>query len=141
MTLLELAERCEKATGPDRELDAAIIVACQHDLPAPMGECSASLRLPHKDDRCEAGTYWLVQRSGMSLRTARSVTASLDAAMTLVPEGMILRQYRASRFVKHECEVGIDYAHGGWGGHSDYSFALALTAAALKARAQEADRG
>jgi hypothetical protein len=24
MTLLELAERCEKATGPDRELDAAI---------------------------------------------------------------------------------------------------------------------
>lgn len=60
-------------------------------------------------------------------------TASLDAAMTLIPSGMILRRYMATRFVPHGCEVGLDWAHGGWIGESDHSFALALTAACLRA--------
>jgi membrane protein involved in colicin uptake len=61
-------------------------------------------------------------------------TTSIDAAMTLVPDGMILRNYTASRFVPHTCEVAVDWAHGGFIGHSDHSLPLALCAAALRAR-------
>jgi len=63
-----------------------------------------------------------------------SFTTSIDAAMTLVPEGFILRRYDASRFVPHTCEVSVSYAHGGFIGHSDHSFALALCIAALRAK-------
>lgn len=56
--LLELAARCEAATGPDRELDLAIAEA---------------LRLPR-------------QRNG-SVNISAPFTASLDAAVTLVLEG------------------------------------------------------
>ena len=62
-------------------------------------------------------------------------TASLDAAMSLVPSGLILRNYQSSRFVPHSCEVALSWAHGGWLGNSDHSFALALTAACLRALA------
>ena len=55
--LTELAERCEKATGPDRELDLAI-----YD--------------------------WLRENAGhLPSLSPPLFTASLDAAMTLVPEG------------------------------------------------------
>ena len=68
--LNELAERCEKATGPDRELDAAIAKA---------------LGLPHGREtgwsNSENGDYWVVDEC------AKPFTASLDAAMMLVPEG------------------------------------------------------
>lgn len=56
--LLDLAARCEAATGPDRELDRAIELAI----------------FPDRTDPCP--TVELL-----------AYTASLDAAMTLVPEG------------------------------------------------------
>ena len=64
-TLSTLADRAEKATGPDRELDAAIKEAFGHiwDYAADWG--------PRGKDRPVAKPY----------------TASLDAAMTLVPKG------------------------------------------------------
>jgi hypothetical protein len=104
--LLELAERCEKAMGPDRGLDAEIYALC--------GRIDENHLLEWR----------------------HRYTSSIDAAMTLVPKGMILRRYMATRFVPHGCEVGIDYAHGGWVGHSDHSMPLALCAAALRARGE-----
>ncbi len=58
--LLELAERCEAATGPDRELDAQIGAAFHLKM------------LTYRADN------WI---------TNPPFTAFLDAAMTLVPEG------------------------------------------------------
>ena len=55
--------------------------------------------------------------------------AHLAAAMMLVPEGLVLRQYSKSRYVPHACEIAVDWAHGGWVGESDHSFAHALIAA------------
>jgi hypothetical protein len=56
--LLQLADRCEKATGPDRQLDADIFTA-----------------LKLVPDRKHDGYPFY------------AFTQSLDAAMTLVPEG------------------------------------------------------
>lgn len=114
-TLLALASRVEAATGADRELDALV-----------------------------AEAHWQSRwgRSKPKDIKAEPVTASLDAAMTLVPSGLILRNYQSSRFVPHSCEVALSWAHGGWLGNSDHSFALALTAACLRARAMlEQDNG
>ena len=116
----ELAQRCERATGPDRELDVLI------------GELIETW--PSK--------LW---------------TASLDAAMTLVPEGFILshltqqtayevgealrtsvdpHEWRKWRAIVHpqtsdkSWRIGARHLHGG---HSDFP-ALATCAAALRAR-------
>jgi hypothetical protein len=64
-TLLELAERCEKATGPDRALDEAIarVVSWRPD------GLTASEKYP---------PWWFADAFGMP-----RYTASLDAAMTL----------------------------------------------------------
>jgi hypothetical protein len=61
--LLELAERCEQATGPDRRLDSGIWYAVVERLDPGV-----------RRDRDMVGRW-------------PSYTASLDAAMTLVPEG------------------------------------------------------
>jgi hypothetical protein len=117
MTDLEqLALRCEGAEGPDRELDA-LIFASTLDL--------TETRFASIED-------WAAQAQRGKWNWPR-FTASLDAAMTLVP-------------VHHEWSVN-------WGGNSSAdvsqlpdgpaSFgyastpALALTAAALRARARQ----
>lgn len=58
--LLALAERCEKATGPDRALDYDIA--------------------------------HIVTRAHMATGLAPAYTGSIDAAMTLVPEGWLLSE-------------------------------------------------
>lgn len=94
--LLELAERCEAATGPDRELDLAVGEECT---------------VP-----------------GESLFPVPPVTASLDAAMTLVPEGYEnpLRLYIAGEATA----VFIGQIEA-----AALTPALAICAAALRARA------
>jgi hypothetical protein len=62
VTLLELAGRCERATGPDRELDTEIGKAVEAE---PFAICDYG-----------------------NVPVFASFTASLDAAMTLVPEGL-----------------------------------------------------
>jgi hypothetical protein len=104
MTLLELAERCEKATGPDDALDwaAAEAIGCAPGLP---------------------------------------YSASLDAAMTLVPDGYEWGcgswgnpdtdgpwAWCATR--QQSADNDLDYGKAA-------TPALALCAAALKARAAE----
>lgn len=179
--LLELAERCEAATGPDRELDAAIMF----DLFAkPVGEHKADggptaylwpedsaswsfgIRFPgkgrewftsgnkRKDFRCtECGTHGkretlLVERDGafvlMNELRVPSLTASLDAAMTLVPASDDTRAvfWRLGNDgeggnpgdFKAEVLVASTYTAKTFSGLADTA-PIALCAAALKARA------
>lgn len=130
-TLLALAERVEAATGADRAL-AKDIYRALFDAP----------ELGHPNGygwREDDSGWWLA--TGEDARTPPKTIyppkwlTSLDAAMSLVPSGLILRNYQSSRFVPHSCEVALSWAHGGWLGNSDHSFALALTAACLRARA------
>jgi hypothetical protein len=129
MTLLELAERCEQATGPDRELDAEI--------------AEASGNVPEDYQRAthygEPRPYFWhkFEREGEIIPLR--YTASLDAAMTLVPEGLEGR-------VEWRTGKGMHPAYASmWGcgardidrhdnGHGKTP-ALALCAAALRARA------
>lgn len=99
-TLLALAERCEQAAGPDRELDFAIA----------------------------AGVGW--PDSPNLHQHARRYTESLDAAVTLVPEGW--RWFVDSVGFAHVYKDSIVGASDIKAGAKP---ALALCAAALRARA------
>lgn len=82
MTRQELIDALRKAEGPDRSLDAEITV-----VTTPTQSTADDLiyfRTPTKADGCAPGTYWKHQRSGMSLHAAAPLTASLDAAISLV---------------------------------------------------------
>lgn len=116
--LLELAERCEKAEGPDRELDAGIALA-----------------IGWRD--CIPCAFNGVKHRMGGILNAPAYTASLDAAMTLVPEG-----YHWQAGVGIETEYGHRDKAYAWCSQEDCGElsvaatpALALCAAALRARA------
>jgi hypothetical protein len=90
----ELAERCEKATGPDFKID------------------------------CEIERLIFDNHQGMM----RSFTASLDAAMTLVPEEAAT-DWSLIGGTRWQAEVADELADAA-------TPALALCAAALRARSQ-----
>jgi hypothetical protein len=132
--ILRLAERCEQATGPDRELDQAIELTLPGVLPHPdMGRFKA-------DDWAYviSGTGHPDYEPGQGYASPR-YTASLDAAMTLVPDGC--REWHCGRNIKTGKGQAylLDpatmrtpiYVHG-------ETPALALCAAALRARAEVA---
>lgn len=80
--LSSLLDRVRKAEGPDRDLDAMILVAITPTLSTSDDLRYAMLR----DSDCSPGTYWIKQRSGASLRTAPTLTSSLDACLSLLRE-------------------------------------------------------
>ena len=146
---MTLIERLEAAETGSRELDAAIAVAAKHDLPSPMGECPATLRV-YKCDGEAPGSYWLIQRSGKSLRTAPHFSTSIDAALTLVPEGWwISRIYQDEdgfevMLIDPSSDEGMgtpNYVEAVLmaDGNGIPTIALALCIAALKAREQTND--
>ena len=128
-TLSDLISRVEKLTGPDREVDWLIAEAIGHDsfsvtstqFPPFAAGSKADKAIPH-------------------------YTRSLDAAMTLVPEGYdygiaYSKQYGLEAWVQKPfksstCHQG--YAPEGMNG--DATRALSLTAAALRAREAMEDR-
>lgn len=131
--LLELADRCEKAVGPDREIDCLIFEWLNSAYtPAkrgmyygePTGVYFEYVGDGEKDEVAHAGIY----------------TASLDAAMTLVPEGWDwLREAHNEMRVYPTALYGrLDYAGQDRLGANELP-ALALTAAALRARAAPVD--
>lgn len=126
--LLELAERCERATGPDREMDAAIATALGF---APAGaelrDGSLSWKKPAQTERGFNYWKWYVHR-------AATYTASLDAAMTLVPEGHNWAVESDSDGVGAWC---YDKNAHNTGPQIAATPALALTVAALRARAAQ----
>lgn len=120
--LIALAERCEAATGADRELDAAIVRALYP-------EAIIDIYCAGDDEPTVFHAAPLVPQKGV----LPCFTASLDAAMALIPEGHafglgkdFLGDERAwawcSDRMKFECRKGA-------------SVPLALTAASLRARA------
>lgn len=77
--LLRLAERCEAATGPDRELDAAILVATSEGLRLPLEGEIDNDDIVLGDVVCTKGFV------GSSL-SSPDFTNSLDKAVSLVLE-------------------------------------------------------
>lgn len=126
--LEELAERIEKLDGPDREVDAEIAVSVlgmERDGPMFFGK---------DEDFVLERDYYSLEGSHRELP---AFTASLDAAMTLVPEGW---DFRAERFDAKKACAAVWLR--GW--HDDTKLdteastpALALCAAALRALAKE----
>jgi hypothetical protein len=110
-TLLALAERCEQAAGPDRELNQDI----------------TKLLVPNNAThiyRSRRGWSFFVYDSGKGIEWLENqpYTASLDTAVTLVPEGC------GWMVMSSAAKVGVWPSHGA-------TPALALCAAALRARA------
>jgi hypothetical protein len=138
-----LADRCEAATGADRELDA--LIRCAVFAPAtayvamsPFNGAWCIYDGETRDGRprgWEALTLTQVQRLG-------EFTASLDAAMTLVPEGYFVAVVNST--LADPEKVGRAtalIAPGGSAKAAEPSEAatmpLAICAAALRARTQE----
>lgn len=115
-----LAERCEAATGPDRELDAEI------------GRSVGAS--PKRKNIHKRGHYIDGQPVLSRIKDVYPpYTASLDAAMSLVPEGA---DYRISRVQVREGVRAIVWGERNAGYDADAATpALALTAACLRARA------
>lgn len=118
-TLLALAERCEQAAGPDRELDAEIAVALFG------GEIiwkTANWTMDSYPARRVQNSDYI---GGYQNAAIPVYTESLDAAVTLVPEGC------GWMVMGNASKVGVWPSHGA-------TPALALCAAALRARAAAA---
>jgi len=83
---MTLIERLEKATGMDRELDGLIAVAVFESVKTDDDLIYARARDPGEDATLP-GHYFIKSRSGAQTASAPYYTSSIDAAMTLVPEG------------------------------------------------------
>lgn len=134
--LLDLAERCEAATGPDRELDAAIWCELNgREYPEP----PYTQMLQHDRYDPSKGTFEQGTQSGILLQSykdnALSYTASLDAAMTLVPEGCF---WAGGDHPELGAAMTVTNIQGSLPQAAKAATpALALCAAALRARAAE----
>jgi hypothetical protein len=120
--LLQLAERCEKAEGPDRATDHAIYEAVIIALGHTITRSDEGFRVEPRG--CD---YFTTITPAMVL----AYTSSLDAALTLVPEGC---NWSAESDGSAHVWKGGDY----YADISEYGKAatpaLALCAAALRAR-------
>jgi hypothetical protein len=125
--MLELAERCEAATGPDWGLDREIWLAAFATI----------------DDRTAIEIGWEAHGEAEAefrinrLMDGFAPTASIDAALTLVPEGMSVRMGWCAGAGYAECFTPGSYGDRdlGTGTIVAATPALALTAAALRAHA------
>ena len=125
-TLLALAERCEQAAGPCASLDFAIALAAGYRFEKAKFEKRKWWR-DSKGVTCSA-----LATDGAPPR----FTASLDAAVTLVPE-----DWTWARFYGGIVECGTENGPDGsilFERGEGISPALALCAAALRARAETA---
>lgn len=129
--LLELAECCEKATGPDRELDVAIFQAI--GAPVPFQFANKLIALEFNDIE---NAYFARVSDDMQVRySPPAYTASPDAAMTLVPEDwsvQVTHRSDGKGFVEAWHPAFVSMVETGMCA----SPALALCAAALRARVQ-----
>lgn len=125
--LAALATHCEQATGSDRELDLAIAQALQPNRLWQSGEWS-DVEIAHQ------------RGSGGEAFPAPSYTSSADAALTLIPDGWKVwgvREDDSGWWVGLSLDGGRN-VQGGWA--PTPTFALAMSAAALRAHAAIAQR-
>lgn len=115
--LLELAERCEQAKGPDHELDFAIYAAT-------CGKDTSHIKKSHR------------------YLYGEPVTAAVDAALMLVPNGWRVRDLTDWRDLELSRGWSLELRRVDRKHHAVEADAttprLALCAAALRARAAEA---
>lgn len=141
-TLLQLADRCERATGPDRELDALIWCALNGFTEITYPTDAPSARIEAKN----ASGEWRLIGWVDPGKTQRNFspyggndaypdyTASIDAAMTLVPEGMEVSL--GNEPIEWWAHVGPrDDPNSDETAYTGSTPALALCVAALRARA------
>jgi hypothetical protein len=126
-----LAERVEGATGPDFDLDAAIAVATGLYVREKRGRDRQEWYYPTAQGGFRKGT------TPYGLGRLPRFTASLDASLTLVPEGWFvwaIKQDETGWWVglRAPDDEQAQRIAGGWG--PTPTPALALTAAALRAR-------
>jgi hypothetical protein len=129
--LLELAERVENATGPDRSYDVAIFQALGGPVPFQFANKIVALTFD------EAEQCYFAPIGDMRVRyEPPTYTASIDAAMSLVPEGWgysVLDRRAVLPGCKVNAQCFTQFTQHG----EAATPALALCAAALRARAQK----
>ena len=84
----DLIARLEKATGPDRELDAAINAAVLRGWPIEFRNDRAWAFFHHADDDEARWHYMFEAESATCAVGYPRCTASIDAALALLPDGM-----------------------------------------------------
>lgn len=142
--LLSLAERCEVATGPDREIDAAICVIALGYVEQPFKvkgwrdfETPDGYRASFRAE----GPNWELGWGWKPHFEIPPYTASVDAALTLVPEGK--GRWPQQEYIspnpndaksRHRVTLWCEGKRPVRGKHPT-SFALAICAAALRAKA------
>ncbi|HWL04532.1 MAG TPA: hypothetical protein VNQ99_06285 [Xanthobacteraceae bacterium] len=120
----DLIARLEAATGPDRELDIDVLVACGWRDEREFGFL-ADLQGEH---------YWIGNPDCWNGEPP-FVTGSLDAAMTLVPEGSAYN-FQGNSGMHYACVSGF------YSGKAAPTPAIALAKAAIAAlRARASDGG
>lgn len=146
--LLRLAERVEALTGPDREVDVAI-----WETFVSSDDYRRANHWPRYSDwESHVSGTWEPFYPNLN---AKKYTSSLEAAMSLVPEGFAISDWMiwpgekskvvviGTRLRPFGTEKKDSWVHdfkkdGKWRGEADTP-ALALTAAALRALAAQAD--
>lgn len=133
--LRALADRVERAKGADTALDADIMLAKHPELASWDCVTYPGGKHPFFADRSDP--------EGANVVSPLAFTASLDAALTLVPEGCdwLARSDHIEGGYGHVTLQGIspnELPHASLGQAYAATPALALTAAALRARAEEA---
>jgi hypothetical protein len=118
IAMTDLIERLEKATGPDRHLNALIYL----DVVEP--SLRASWRAPNG-----------VGPEGYYARIGPRYTESIDAALTLVPSSAQWSLEADTAWVRWMGKDDVEEAQGGFNGREGTCTALALCIAAIKARA------
>lgn len=119
----ELIERLECATSPDRELDEAIAAAIVGATP---------------QKQAGGRTSYYRGNMGVSIHPIHLYTASIDAALTLVPRGVYWRIGTANGLAT--CFVSEVAGHRVTSQRSINNPAIALTIASLKARAAAGEK-
>lgn len=129
--LLGLADLCEKLIGPDREMDLAILRATSGKQWRWSDSATFEPETVITWDQYGPGAV------GNPYFQLEEFTASIDDAVALIPEGFLWK-LGYSRHVPHVADL-TDYVNhtGRYDGVSDHSRALALCAAALRARASQ----
>ena len=139
---MTIIDKLERADGPDREMDAEIAKAvgmCLHPNKTRTGVQSDT---GFDCDDCGADSWGNRSNDGFNRRLSDSCpayTASIDAAMTLVPEGWELHSLMRQPYGKTAVWLGRGEALGElseWVGTEAKTRPLAVAAAALRVRSQ-----
>jgi hypothetical protein len=126
MTRDEVIAALEAATGPDRELDAALFEYVG----------LTELQERHCRQWCSQNGRTDLTRAHYIRTWAPDYTASIDAAMTLVQEGSFLDLYGPDRTTGMYCaELPVVNSDAAFLGRSQVGLAIALCIAAVLARA------